>query len=707
MGVLVTPEGSLGASASADAPALPSPKPRTPSRKLSVADRTYGSALGRAIMRGTRRRGIRAAIVLVPPVFWMVLFLLVPMILVGLYGFAWVNNETYALSFSPPTLDNYRRALDPGWVVLPLLFKTFGIAGLATIASLLFGYAIAYYVARIAKESRRGILMSLIIIPFWVSFVVRIFGLFAFSTPGGFIAVWLRSNGLGFLADFMTESLKVPSLQMLIFTLMYTWIPFTILPLFTSLSKIDPLVLEAASDLGASRVRTFLHVTLPLSFPGIVTGSILTFITAVGAFVEPDMVAGADWKLIGNYVYMYFSSPAGLPQGAAASVLIMVSTLLFIVVYTRYAEAEDTGVVKESKFWGRILAFFRRRRAEPSKPGAPGKLPTPKAPPSPADSRGAADGGVAILEERVGGVPRGRMERGWDVLVEKCGKYVLGIVTYGVILILFVPLILVTIFSFNSAQDSFGTWSGLSLKWYTGEAVGTPQEVLGLFSDPQIMSALTNSVIVGVLSSVFALIFGMAAAYAIERFVFRGKDSLKSVMYLGLVIPSIVLGVSIAILIRFLNDFALDPLGNTFGGNLHWNMGLASIIVGHTTFNIPLATLVLLISFREFDRSLEEAAMNLGADELTTFFKVTIPNIMPGIVSALLLCFTFSFDELPVTTFLKGQGIETLPVVIYSLIMKKWLTPEINAASTLILILSVVFVIAANKFQKGGTLFRI
>jgi len=638
----------------------------------------------------------------------MVIFLLVPMLLVGIYGFAWVDNQTYMVSFNPPTLSNYASALDPNWVVLPLLLRTFAVAGLATLASLLIGYAIAYYVARIVKESRRGILMSLIIIPFWVSFVVRIFGLFAFSTPGGFIAVWLHANGLGFIADFMTASLKVPSLQMLIFTLMYTWIPFTILPLFTSLSKIDPLVLEAASDLGASRMRTFLHVTLPLSFPGIVTGSILTFITAVGAFVEPDMVAGADWKLIGNYVYLYFSSPAGLPMGAAASVLIMVSTLIFIMIYTRYAEAEDTGVVKESKFWGKVRTLVRPKRPVPAKLPPPAKTPAPKPTPSPSKTLESADGGEAVVfQERVGSVPRSGFEKGWDVFVEKTGKYVLGLITYGVILILFMPLILVAVFSFNSAQDSFGTWSGLSLKWYTGEGIGTPQEVLGLFSDPQIMSALSNSVVVGVLSSFFALILGMAAAYAIERFFFRGKDTLKSVMYLGLVIPSIVLGVSIAILIRFLNDFALDPIGNSLGGDLHWYMGLASIIVGHTTFNIPLATLVLLISFREFDPSLEEAAMNLGADELTTFFKVTIPNIMPGIVSAMLLCFTFSFDELPVTTFLKGQGVETLPVVIYSLIMKKWLTPEINAASTLILVLSIVFVIAANKFQKGGTLFRI
>jgi len=670
-------------------------------RASKKSETGMAGTIARSIMRRTRGQvGTRTAIVLGPPVFWMALFLIVPMFLVFLYGLASVDNQTYALYLFPPTVANYARVLSPEGVVLRLLFKTFGVAALTTLFSLLVGYAIAYYIARLAKESRRGILMSLIVIPFWVSFVVRIFGLFAFSTEDGFVAVWLRENGIGFFADFMIAALKLGTLQMLLFTLMYTWIPFTILPLFTSLSKIDPLVLEAAYDLGASRMRAFLHVTLPLSFPGIVTGSILTFITAVGAFVESEMVGGTDWKLVGNFVQNFFNRPEGLPEGAAAAVLIMVSTLLLIMVYTRYAEAEETGEVKRSKFWTAVRA---RIVPKARLPGIPAK-PTPEG----SKPREAADGGtVAVEAERVGAVPRTRLEQAFDLFVEKLGKHILAVMTYLVILVLFVPLILVAVFSFNDAQDSFGTWRGFSLKWYVGEAIGTPQEVLGLFSDPDFTSALVNSIIVGIVASFVALILGMAAAYAINRFRFRGKDSLKSVMYLGLVIPSIVLGVSIAILIRFLNDAFLDPLGSLAGMSLHWYQGLASIIVGHTTFNIPLATLVLLISFREFDRSLEEAAMNLGADEITTFLKVTIPNIMPGIVSAMLLCFTFSFDELPVTTFLKGQGVETLPVVIYGFLSKKWLTPEVNAASTFILVLSVIFVIAANKVQKGGTIFRI
>src|SRR5207245_6451531 len=122
--------------------------------------------------------------------------------------------------------------------------------------------------------------------------------------------------------------------------------------------------------------------------------------------------------------------------------------------------------------------------------------------------------------------------------------------------------------------------------------------------------------------------------------------------------PSIITVLSLLVFIPFMYDLYLGPyLGQT------WDYGYASIIVGHVTFCIPIVIVVLIVSLKEFDRSIEEAAMNLGADEITTFLRVTVPNIMPGLISAALLSFTFSFSEVIVTDFLKGQGIETLPVV--------------------------------------------
>jgi len=170
---------------------------------------------------------------------------------------------------------------------------------------------------------------------------------------------------------------------------------------------------------------------------------------------------------------------------------------------------------------------------------------------------------------------------------------------------------------------------------------------------------------------------------------------------MGLVLPSIVMGVSLLAFITFLNDLYLWPYLHVW-----WDTGYASIIVGHVTFSIPIVIVVLMVSLREFDRSIEEAAMNLGANEIQTFFRVTLPIIKPGLVAAALLSFTFSFDELIVTLFLKGQGVETLPVVMWSTLSRKIPTPELNAASTVILALAVLFTLLANRVQKGGTMFR-
>jgi len=291
-----------------------------------------------------------------------------------------------------------------------------------------------------------------------------------------------------------------------------------------------------------------------------------------------------------------------------------------------------------------------------------------------------------------------------DRITEKGGKIILGAVTTIMLLFFYVPLIIVAIFAFNNL-DSLTTFGGFSMEWW----VGSPTRD-GLLQDEVALSSIGYSFLIALVSSLLAVLLGMLAAYAITRYAFRSRGFLRTLMYLGLVIPSLIMGVSLAILITFLNYYLIGPLSLAFGMNtpLQWNFGLASVIVGHTTFNIPLATLVLIISFREFDRTLEEAAMNLGADEITTFLRVTLPNIMPGIVSAILLGFTFSFDELPVTLFLYGGGVITVPVFIYGLISKKILSPRVNAASTIVLALSLVFVLLTTRLgKKGGQLFRI
>ncbi len=669
------------------------------SRESAVPSKERRVGLARRLARVTRSSSqVRLRVILFTPAFWLSFFLVVPLGFIAVYGLSFYD-DAYVLHIWPFDPGNYLDALSlgSGAIVLPLLIRTFGMAVLTTVVSLVIGYAMAYYIARIAKEKWRGLLMGLVVIPFWVSFIGRIYSLDPFSNDSSFFHGWLHANSLGFLSSPIAGLLQKGTPQMVVFTLMYVWLPFMVLPLFASLSKLDPQLLEAASDLGASRWRAFLHVTMPLTYPAMIVGSILIFITSSGAFVETEMVGGLDFQFIGNYIRDQFSLIGGLPQASASALFIVIITVLLISVYRRYAEIHEVG---ETEVKSRILAplwlFMRSTLRKRFPKRAP--EPTTMSDGGDVSRSGSARGAYA------GPIRKTSWERGLDIVTEKGGKIILGAVTLVMLLLFFVPLIIVAIFSFNGI-DSVIIYEGFSLQWWTG---GPTRD--GLFDDPAALDSIKNSFLVAFLSSVIAVGVGLCAAYAITRFRFLGRGTLRTMMYLGLVVPSIVLGISLAILISFLNDYLLAPLslGYGFVAPVRWDFGLASIVVGHATFNIPLATLVLLISFREFHRTLEQPAMNLGADEITTFFRVTLPNIMPGIISAMLLGFTFSFDELPVTLFLMGGGVQTLPVLIYGLISKKILSPRVNAASTIVLLLSFVFIFVLTRFSKrGGQLFRI
>lgn len=640
--------------------------------------------------------GVRRTLILIPPAFWLGLFLIVPLVIVFFYGFAYTD-DAYTVQLWPFDPSNYLDALDPASIVIPYLIRTFGIALLTTVVSLFFGYCIAYYIARIATESHRALLMALIIVPFWVSFIVRIYGLFPFVNESSWFHEALRGYGLGLFSSFLTANFAPATGGLVVFTLMYVWLPFMILPLFASLSKLDPTLLEAASDLGASRWRTFFTVTLPLTYPAVIVGSVLVFITTAGEFVTPDLVGGRTWYFIGNYIQNQFSLVGGLPQASASAVFIIIVTIALISTYRRYAEMEEGEVVRKSRFGTLLRSLLARLRKEPAVPMTVEAMP---------------DGAVndvdnaprEVNEERVGAVPKASWERALDMVTERAGKYLLALVTYGMIVLFFLPLIVVGVFSLN-AIDSIDVFECCSAAAYFGS-----RDRDGLAQDPVAMRSIFYSFLVAGTSAGIATVVGLFAAFAISRYKFRLRNTLNTTMYLGLVIPSIVLGISIAVLVRFLNIYVLGPFSMAFGAPnpLELRYGFWTIVIGHTTFNIPLATLVLLISFREFDRTLEEAAMNLGADEITTFVRVTLPNIVPGILSAVLLGFTFSFDELPVTLFLQGEGVVTLPLFIYGLISKKIIGTRVNAAATIVLILSLVFVLVSTRLVKrGGQLFRI
>lgn len=241
----------------------------------------------------------------------------------------------------------------------------------------------------------------------------------------------------------------------------------------------------------------------------------------------------------------------------------------------------------------------------------------------------------------------------------------------AVFLFLYLPIFILVIYSFN-ANKIVGVWTGFSLEWYRV-----------LLHDAAIGSALRVSLWVATWSTLISTILGTLAALVLERYRFRGKLTFDAVLYLPIIIPDIVMALSTLL---FFVILAIPLSRNT-------------VLIAHVAFNISFVAVVVRARLADMDKRLEEAAADLGANEWTTFRRVTLPLLMPGIVAGALLAFTLSLDDFVITFFVAGPGSTTLPVRVYSMI-KFGVTPEVNAISTLMLVGSTLLVVISLLLQR-------
>lgn len=240
------------------------------------------------------------------------------------------------------------------------------------------------------------------------------------------------------------------------------------------------------------------------------------------------------------------------------------------------------------------------------------------------------------------------------------------------ILFFYIPLLFLIIYSFNEGKGM--VWTGFSLKWY---------KELFRKSDA-IWLAFRYSIIIALISSLIATIIGTLGAIALSWHNFIGKKFLKNLSILPLVVPDIIIGVSLLIMFS----------------SLHFRLGLLTIFIAHTTFNIPYVLFVVMSRLSEFDYSIVEAAQDLGATNSQTLRKVIIPNLFPAIISSFLISLTLSFDDFVITFFVSGPGSSTLPIRIYSMI-RLGVSPVINALSVILIVISVILTLSTKKFQKN------
>ncbi len=275
----------------------------------------------------------------------------------------------------------------------------------------------------------------------------------------------------------------------------------------------------------------------------------------------------------------------------------------------------------------------------------------------------SADTGARAAQRTAAGSTRPRAAR-----PPEWGKRLLYLWTGIVYAFLFLPIVMVLITSFNPTGLTRFPPEGFSLRWY--------EELL---RDRDLQAAFSTSLSIALLSALATSVLGLSAAYGLTRSFVPGKRAFQAFFYLPILVPGIVAGISLLMYFSFVG----------------LKTGYATIVLAHVTHAIPYTLTLILTSFYGFDRTLEEAAQDLGADPWRTFWRVTFPLVLPGVIGGALIAFTVSFDEFVITSFVAGSGVQTLPLVIYSRI-RFMLSPVINAAAAVVLILSMTLILAGQ-----------
>ena len=267
----------------------------------------------------------RLAGLLTPVTIWLGLFFLIPLLLILAYSFG--TSGVYGgitLGFNP---GNYLKVFDP--LYLEIIVRTFVIAALTTLLCFALGYPLAYFIVFKGRRWRNALIL-LVMVPFWTSLLIRAYSWVVILSGNG-----IANKTLQFLGITDEPVTLIFTSQAVLMGMVYSYLPFMILPLYASLEKFDTRLKEAAQDLGASRWHTFWRVTFPLSMPGVIAGSILVFIPSAGEFVIPDLLGGSRTVLTGNLIQNQFLQARDWAFGSALSVMLAVLMLGAIMFYIR------------------------------------------------------------------------------------------------------------------------------------------------------------------------------------------------------------------------------------------------------------------------------------------------------------------------------------------------------------------------------------
>ncbi|MBO1624235.1 ABC transporter permease [Bacillus cereus] len=268
-----------------------------------------------------------------PTVTWLLIFFLIPLVFV--LAFAFLQRGAYGTVEMQFTLDNISRVFDP--LYMNTLWETVKIAVITTVLCLLIGYPFAYTIT-IVDRKYRSILLLLATIPFWINFLVRSYAWIVILRSQGLVNTVLLK--LGVINEPLNLLYNTPSV---VLGMVYSLLPFMILPVYAAIEQLDKRKLEAAYDLGATPMKAFWNVTLPMTMSGVATGSILVFVSSIGMFVVSDVMGGSKVALIGNVIQNQFLGARDWPFGSALSIIVVLFSVLLIYLYYRATKVYKYG----------------------------------------------------------------------------------------------------------------------------------------------------------------------------------------------------------------------------------------------------------------------------------------------------------------------------------------------------------------------------
>jgi len=568
------------------------------------AERTWTS---RARALFLKHEWLRGYTLLSPTLLVMIGALAVPIVSLVVYSFWSQDYVTIDRTF---TLKNYATFFDKP-MYGQLLFRSITMSATVTLATIVLAYPVAYFLAFRVKKNVMTWLI-LINLPFWTSYLLRVLAWKIMLGNNGVINSTLLD--LGFIQgplEFLLYSRFAVTL-----TLVHAWAAFAILPIYLSLSKIDPSLLEAAADLGENPIRTFLRVTLPLSMPGVLAAAIIEFIPIVGDYITPMMVGGPKGMMFGQIIAAQFGEANNIPLGAALTIIMMITVTTLACAFV----------------WLSQRGTVTRREMETGV--APAKSATNQA--------------------------------------RRFHPLYLYVIVY--LLFLYIPSMMLPIFSFNDSIQMALPLKGFTFDWY-----------LGIPDQPGLLTALGNSFKVALPVAFVSTSLATIAAKTMTRYRIPGRNLAMGFILLPMVMPGIILAVGLLIVALAVGA----PLSL-------WTIGVAHVIA-----TLPFSMLVVMARLEGFSKSLEESGLDLGENGWMTFWRITFPLILPGVGAAFLLSFTTSFDEFLFALFLGGREV-TLPVFMWTQTRFPQTLPTVLALGSCIFMGSAILLGTAEWLRRMG-----